>query len=98
MNSDDLNNRLTGLDKSIQNLTNRIERHIDITQIHQNNMSQIIEDHKRILYGNGENGLLARIERIETRNKTLSTISISGLMAGIGAIGTFLIGFFKWQD
>lgn len=83
--------RLNKIDKSLQQLTSKIEKHIDITSIHQNNMSQIIEDHKRILYGNGTNGLLSRMERMETTNKVLNKVSWSGLVAGLGAIASKLL-------
>ena len=50
-----------------------------------------------MLYGdNGKStGLNMRVDRIETSAKVISKISLSGLMAGLGALGTFFLEMFR---
>lgn len=77
-------------------LTNHVERHIEIQEIHHNNMMTELVQHSKILYGtNGNPGLDKRVDRIETSARILSKVSWSGLMAGIGALGSFFLGLKK---
>ena len=57
----------------------------------------MLQRHDRVLFGdNGKStGLNVRVDRIETSARVLSKISWSGLMAGLGALGTFFLEIFK---
>tara|TARA_B100000686_G_C15953032_1_gene554487 strand:- start:130 stop:384 length:255 start_codon:yes stop_codon:yes gene_type:complete len=79
-----MNDQLIEIKTSIQDLTNKIDRHIDTCAIHQANMSEMLHDHKRILYG--EKGLLTRMTKMETTNK----IWFGGIITSIGAIASKL--------
>ena len=58
---------------------------------------EMLQRHDRVLFGDNGNsaGLNVRIDRIETSAKVISKISWSGLMAGLGALGTFFLEMFK---
>ena len=57
----------------------------------------MLQRHDRVLFGDNGNsaGLNVRIDRIETSAKVISKISWSGLMAGLGALGTFFLEMFR---
>ena len=57
----------------------------------------MLQRHDRVLFGdNGKSaGLNVRVDRIETSAKVISKISWSGLMAGLAALGTFLLEMFR---
>ena len=58
---------------------------------------EMLQRHDRVLFGdNGKSaGLNVRVDRIETSAKVISKISWSGLMAGLGALGTFFLEMFR---
>ena len=81
-------------------LNNRLERFIELQQVHHDHIASIVQHHDRVIYGTngGAPGLDKRLDRIETTSRLISKVSWSGLMAGLGALGTFLLGIFQWKD
>lgn len=99
MTKDDLiplEEKIENLTKKVNDVGQRIDRHIEITQVHQGYFIEQINRNQKTLYGtNGSPGLDKRVDRIETTTKVISKVSWSGLMAGLGAIGSFFLGAFK---
>ena len=91
---------LQEINEKLHGLTNRLDNFMELEKIHQKHVTEIIQRHDRLLYGdNGKTpGLNVRVDRIETSAKVLSKISWSGLMAEIGALGMFLLGFFQRRE
>ncbi|QDP59056.1 MAG: hypothetical protein Unbinned6242contig1001_24 [Prokaryotic dsDNA virus sp.] len=80
----------------LSELSHYVERHIQISEINHNNlMSQVVQQSKTLYGTNGSPGLDKRVDRIETTSKLISKVSWSGLMAGLGAFGSFFLGIFK---
>ena len=81
-------------------LSNKLDQHLAVSEIHNKQIVEMLQRHDRVLYGdNGKSaGLAVRVDRMETSAKILSKISWSGLMAGLGALATFLVGIFQWRE
>ena len=91
---------LQEINEKLHGLTNRLDNFMELEKIHQKHVTEIIQRHDRLLYGdNGKTpGLNVRVDRIETSAKVISKISWSGLMAGVGALGMFMLGLFSWRE
>ena len=78
-------------------LSNKLDKHLAVSEINNKHIMEMLQRHDRLLYGdNGKSaGLAVRVDRMETSAKILSKISWSGLMAGLGAIGTFFLETFR---
>ena len=80
-------------------LSNKLDKHLAVSLVHNRRIMEMLQRHDRVLHGdNGKSaGLNVRIDRIETLAKAISKISWSGLMAGLGALGTFFLEMF-WKQ
>ena len=83
----------------LKDIQNKLDKHLAVSEFHNKHIMEMLQRHDRVLYGdNGKStGLNMRVDRIETSAKVISKISWSGLMAGLGALATFLVGNFQWR-
>ena len=81
----------------LSEIKNKLDRHLAVSEVNNKHIMEMLQRHDRVLYGdNGKSaGLNMRVDRIETSAKVISKISWSGLMAGLGAFGTFFLEIFR---
>ena len=81
----------------LKDIQNKLDKHLAVSEVHNKHLMEMLQRHDRVLFGDNGNssGLNVRIDRIETSAKVISKISWSGLMAGLGALGTFFLEIFK---
>ena len=91
---------LKKISDDLEKITKTLDKHIAVFEVQNKYLIEMLQRHDRVLYGdNGSSaGLNVRVDRIETSAKVLSKISWSGLMAGLGALATFLIGIFQLKE
>ena len=81
----------------LKDIQNKLDKHLAVSEVHNKHIMEMLQRHDRVLFGdNGKSaGLNVRVDRIETSERVVSKISWSGLMAGLGALGTLFIEMFK---
>ena len=81
----------------LKDIQNKLDKHLAVSEVNNKYIMEMLQRHDRVLFGDNGNsaGLNVRIDRIETSAKVISKISWSGLMAGLGALGTFFLEMFK---
>ena len=81
----------------LKDIQNKLDKHLAVSEVNNKHIMEMLQRHDRVLFGDNGNsaGLNVRIDRIETSAKVISKISWSGLMAGLGALGTFFLEMFK---
>ena len=81
----------------LKDIQNKLDKHLAVSEVNNKHIMEMLQRHDRVLYGdNGKStGLNMRVDRIETSAKVISKISWSGLMAGLGALGTFFLEMFR---
>ena len=81
----------------LKDIQNKLDKHLAVSEVHNKHLMEMLQRHDRVLFGdNGKSsGLNVPINRIETLAKVISKISWSGLMAGLGALGTFFLEMFR---
>ena len=81
----------------LKDIQNKLDKHLAVSEVHNKQIVEMLQRHDRVLFGDNGNsaGLNVRIDRIETSARVVSKISWSGLMAGLGALGTLFIEMFK---
>ena len=76
----------------LKDIQNKLDKHLAVSEVNNKHIMEMLQRHDRVLFGdNGKSvGLNVRVNRIETSAKVISKITWSGLIAGLGALGTFI--------